>query len=223
MKSQLFCQTIFLTSLMIGVSASAQLDTVNFLQQGFKEMQTQRNEAYQTQLNSHGDCPEGGTQVFDKLVEKKSGVLSAASAVQGVIKQTEPKVVELQSENNRCGSCNQENLISQFAVVHPEKVIQDPFCDNRPTRTFQKIFASTQAIQSYTQSILQGKGEEGQSLLAGCPDPCAYYISTAQTPAEKGQTHVTLTVQCGQPRKDNIFTAQYSFKAGVLQSWSCVK
>lgn len=190
---------------------------------GLSEVQTSLKQSFQTQLNSSADCPDSGSATLEKLFEKKGGIMSAVGTVQGVIKLTEPKSAELRADQSKCGTCTQSNIVSPFAAVNPEKVIEDLDCSNMPKETFTGVFNNTQEIQSYTQDVLQGNNDDGERLLDGCPDPCAYYITTAQTPVAGGKQHLTLTVQCGNPRRDSIFSASYSYKAGVIHNWACVK
>lgn len=216
----------FISLILIGLSFSSSgfsLEVSEFMKPGFIEMKSELWETFKNELSQSNECPRGGEVVYPDLAQKKSPALMAANTVQGVIAQTDAQMKSLLTENNRCGVCTQQNIISQFAVIHPDFTIDNSFCENRPTKTIQKILNTTQEVKTYTQAVLQGSNEEGAAMAKDCPNPCAYYVTTAQTPTADLKTHLTMTVQCGMPRRDPIFTAQYSYKAGLLQNWSCLK
>lgn len=210
-------------SLFILFNSLANAAVADFMQAGLSDVQSTLKDSFKTDLNSAGGCPDPGSETFANLYEKKGKILSAAATVQTVIKLTDPKTSELMTDNLKCGSCSQVNIVSQFAAVNPDETIDDPQCADRPKETFTETFDSAQDLQRYTQDILQAKSDDGKRLAQNCPDPCAYYITTAQTPLTAGKTHLTLAVQCGNPRKKGILASVYSYKAGVIHNWSCIK
>ncbi|MGZ5278473.1 MAG: hypothetical protein ACXWC9_00925 [Pseudobdellovibrionaceae bacterium] len=204
----------------LSVPALAQ-DTQTFMKDGFKELQASLSERFKSQLITDKSCPSGSAEVVENLAEQKGKLLSAIGTMQSILNQTTAAVNARKNDSSRCGSCKQTNVVSSFAIVSPEKTILSPECENRPSETFAKDFSNAKEIQDFTQDLLKGKGSDGERLADNCPNPCAYYITTAQTLLASGDTHLTLTIQCGQPRKDSIFSAAYIFKAGMIQQWTC--
>ncbi len=214
-------RTITLISLLISSFSAFAFDLPTFMNDGLTHTKAALQDRFKNQLVVDTSCPASGSQVVPNLTEKKSNLLGAMKTVQAVITDTEAAVNARKTDVSRCGSCKQTNVVSAFAAVNPEKFVLNPACDNRPSETFSKDFASQKDIQTYTQALLQGSSEDGQRLSDNCPNPCTYYITTSQTVLANGATHVALTIQCGQPRKDSVFTAAYVFKAGVIHQWSC--
>jgi hypothetical protein len=197
------------------------LDIAPFLKDGLTQTVTSLGDHFQTQLNSSATCPDGGSEIAENVVEKKGTLLSAMGLIQSALSQAQPTVTAQQADQSRCGSCQQNNVVSSYVTAYPEKTVADSKCNNRPSKTFSKDFNAAKAAQDYSQQILQGQNDDGSSLAGQCPNPCAYYITTAQTALANGATHLTLTVQCGEPRGESIFSATYAFKAGVIHQWSC--
>jgi len=207
-----------------GLTALAQTTaTQTFMKDGLSQLQSSLNEHFKSQLVTDKSCPSGGAEVVDNIAEQKGKLLSALGTMQSLLNQTTAAVNARKTDNSRCGACKQTNVVSSFAVVHPEKTVLSPECENRPSETFAQDFSTAKEIQDFTQDLLKGKGADGERLADNCPNPCAYYITTAQTPLPSGATHLTLTIQCGQPRKDSIFSAAYIFKAGMIQQWTCLR
>jgi hypothetical protein len=214
-----------LVFLSISISAVAQAtpDIQTFLKHGLEEVQISLGENFKSQLMTDKSCPAGGTEVVENMVEKKGKLLSAVGTMQSILSETSASMGPRKADASRCGSCKQTNVVSTFAVVNPEKTTSTPECENRPTETFAQNFANSKDLQDYTQDLLKGKGDDGKRLEKNCPNPCAYYITTAQTVLPDGKTHLTLAIQCGQPRKDGIFSASYNFKAGLIHQWTCTQ
>lgn len=215
------CLTFFTAFLTIE-NAKA-FDISAFMKDGLTQTVTSLGERFQTQLNSDATCPDGGSETVENVVEKKGTLMSAISTIQAVLDQTQATVTERKADHGRCGSCQQINVVSSFVSVHPEKNIANSKCDNRPSKTFSMDFNTSKAAQDYSQQILQGQNDEGSALAQQCPNPCAYYITTAQTSLANGATHLTLAIQCGSPRAESIFSATYAFQAGAIHQWSCAK
>lgn len=220
----------FITSFLVFVSLSfatqtfaQNVDIQSFMQHGLSEVQISLKDSFQQQLIHDTSCPADGSLVIDNVFEKKGKLMTALGTMQAILNEMAPIVTSRQSDISRCGSCKQTNVISSLAMVSPEKVVSAPECENRPTETFARDFDNTKDIQEFTQDLLKGKGDDGKRLEKNCPNPCAYYITTAQTVLPAGRTHLTLTIQCGQPRKDSIFAAAYIFKSGLVHQWACSK
>ncbi len=212
-----------LFSISTAAMAQATPDTQTFMKQGLEEVQLSLRENFKSQLMTDKSCPAGGTEVVENMVEKKGKLLSAVGTMQSILSETASAVGPRKADASRCGSCKQTNVISTFAAVSPEKITSTSECENRPTETFAQDFSDSKDLQDYTQDLLKGKGDDGKRLEKNCPNPCAYYITTAQTALADDKTHLTLTIQCGQPRKDGILSASYNFKAGLIQQWTCTK
>jgi hypothetical protein len=221
MRLKLFFALPYLMFSMIENAGA--FDITSFMKEGMTQTQISLSEHFQTQLNPGASCPAGGSETVDGLAERKGTLRTAMGTMQSVLNQAQETVKARQADQSRCGTCHQVNVVSAYVTVYPEKVVLNPNCNNRPSRTFSRDFPTTQDAKSYSQAILQGDGNEGASLVNVCPNPCAYYITTAQTALPRGGTHLTLTIQCGEPRRDSIFSASYDFKSGALHQWSCTQ
>jgi hypothetical protein len=196
-------------------------ETQVFMQDGLKAVQTSLSDQFSQQLSGDQQCPAQDSETVENLALKNGKIMSAISTVQAVITEIDPEVSRRQQDQSRCGACRQENIVSSFVAVHAEKIKDDARCDNRPMETLVQEFTSKQEVQNYSAAVLQGRNEEGERMAANCPNPCVYFITTAQTPLPSGNIHLTLTIQCGHPRKDGILSAIYNFHAGVIHQWTC--
>ena len=196
-------------------------DTNEFMKNGLSATQNSLSDHFRAELAGDHHCPAAGLEITENVAQKNGKIMSAIGTVQAVITETEASVSRRQADQTRCGSCLQKNIVSSFVAVSPEKIKDDAQCDNRPMETLEHSFASKQEVQNYSSAVLQGRNPEGERLAENCPNPCVYYITTAQTPLANGNIHLTLTVQCGYPRKDNILSAVYNFRAGVIHQWTC--
>lgn len=196
-------------------------DTQVFMKDGLKAVQTSLSSEFNQQLLPDHNCPIQDSETFENMAFKNGKIMSAIQTVQTVITELDPEVARRQADQSRCGACRQENIVSSFVAVSAEKIKDDSRCDNRPMETLVQEFSSKQEVQNYSAAVLQGRNEEGERLAENCPNPCVYYITTAQTPLPSGNIHLTLTVQCGHPRRDGILSAIYNFRAGVIHQWTC--
>lgn len=168
-------------------------------------------------------CPAGGSEVVPNLRSEKGKIFSIADRVDDVRDGIKPALRERETENKRCGACKQNNMVSLVTTISPEKTVTDPTCANRPAETFTVNLESKSSVKGFLESVLRGENAEGKRLHQGCPDPCSFYVTTAETEAQGDRTYLTLTVQCGQPRKDSLLTAKYDYKSGLVHQWTCSK
>lgn len=174
-------------------------------------------------LASSSSCPKAGIEVVEKISSKVGKVLKAPNYIDDVIDSVKPNVEDKRNDNSKCGSCQQVNVVSYLAAISPQRIATNSMCDNMPAETFVADLDDKHDISKFTEAILTGANNEGKKLANACPDPCSYYITTAQTTYNNGKTHLTLTVQCGQPRKDSIFSANYDYNGGLIHQWTCQK
>lgn len=198
-------------------------DKQSFMHEGLLKVEDDLLVLGRENLPQDSSCPAGGNQVFENMFWIKDSLFSALNSIDNLMDSVHPTLQEKQSEANRCGSCRQNNLVSSIATISPERVATVPECEGRPVETFRLNLKDKSDVKNFIQDLLRGRNSEGQRLASGCPDPCAYYVNTAQTELPNGDTHLTLTVQCGQPRRDSIFSARYEYNAGVIHQWSCSK
>lgn len=192
-----------------------------FRSEGLSRVQEELEVIGRDVLPQDSACPSGGQEVIPRMFTKQSGLLSAIDSIDDILDAVRPELQNRRQQQGRCGKCQQVNLVSSVAAVAPARTVSAPECEGRPTETFRLTFRDPGEIRRYTEDLLKGRSQEGRRLLAGCPNPCAYYVTTAHTKLADDSTHVALTVQCGQPRKGSVFSAVYNFDSGVVHQWSC--
>jgi hypothetical protein len=222
-------QTIIPAALILFASfawaqnASESFDKRVFLKEGLSSLTEALNSRTQEALPTDPSCPAGGTEFVQDLAGRTGKVFAAVDAIRDLMSALKPNVQAASVERTRCGSCRQNNVVSPYASASPQEYRVVPECQGRKGETFSVDVTDKSEIKDFTEEILTGKNSEGQRIQRACPDPCAYYVTTAQTDMANGKTHVTLTVQCGPPRARSVFSAAYEFRGGLIHQWSCSK
>lgn len=204
-------------------AAEGSFDKHQFLREGLSRTQ-ESLEDIAKDLTPANDrtCPDAGTVVLENLSQEKGKVFSIADRIDDVRDAVKPQRDQLQSDRSRCGSCQQNNVVSLYTSISPEKHQYSAQCENRPTETLNVNVKDKSEVKGFIEAVLTGKNAEGKRLHKSCPDPCSFYITSAETEAH-GRKQVTLTVQCGQPRNGSIFSAKYDYKSGLVHQWTCSK
>lgn len=213
----------FFASLASAQSSPGAFDKNAFLKEGLVSLTEKLSTQVQEALPVDASCPAGGTEFHENLAATRGKIFSAVDSIRNLIDSIHPRAQALQTENARCGACRQNNVVSVYASASPEQFTVVPECQGRKGETFSVDVRDKSQIKDFTEEILTGRNNEGQRIQRACPDPCAYYVSTAQTGLADGWTHVTLTVQCGPPRSQSVFSASYEFRGGLIHQWSCSK
>ncbi|MEZ0391098.1 MAG: hypothetical protein ACAH59_02710 [Pseudobdellovibrionaceae bacterium] len=220
----LICLTFFTFQTSFAVTTEIAFDKDSFMQEGLGLLKSSlENHLKDTGLAGNSECPESGLEIVEKIESKKGTLMNATASVDEIMLSVKPKVDEKQADTSRCGTCQQKNLVSYLASINPVKIRPVVECESMPAQTFVADLKDKEDIKRYTENTLQGTNSEGKQMAKACPSPCSYYVTTAQTPLNNGKTHLTLTVQCGQPRKDSVLTADYDFKGGLVHQWVCSK
>ncbi len=219
-----FALVSLLTFSAMAAGETVNFDKESFMKEGLHMVQTSL-ETHRKDLGLASDsaCPAEGMDLIEDIHETKGALANALDSMDEMMKVISPTVAKKKSDVGRCGACKQTNVVSSYASISPEKTMPIPECGNRAAETFAIDVASKEGAKDFTEKLLSGDNAEGKRLQAACPDPCAYYVTTAQTQQDNGTTHLTLTVQCGQPRKGSVLFATYEYKAGVVHQWTCSK
>lgn len=197
-------------------------DKATFMRQGLQAVtQTLDQKRNEFGLVTSASCPAAGSQVIENLAAENGKVFSAIDSIDDVMDAVKTHIPAKMADNTKCGSCVQWNLVSRYASASPRDYDVTTSCESRPPKTFSMIAESKEDLKEKLEDILTGRSSEGRDLQRACPDPCSYYTTTAQTDLGGDRKHLALTVQCGPPRVDSIFSAVYEFKAGLIHQWSC--
>jgi hypothetical protein len=218
-----FFMLAFLQPTLTWAQSNPDFNKQAFMHEGLLKVEDELLILSRDTLPQDPSCPAGGHLVFENMFWIKDTLFTAMNSIDQLTDNVKPAIDQKRAENNRCGSCRQNNLVSSIASISPERTVTVPECQNRPEETFHLNIKSKKEIAKFTEALLKGKNTEGKRLAAGCPDPCAYYVNTAQTNLPSGDIHLALTVQCGQPRKDSVFSATYEYNSGVIHQWTCSK
>lgn len=213
------CQAVVATS-----GAAETFNKQEFLKEGVSMTQNSLQSLMKDlSLADSRSCPSGGTEFVENIRQEKGKIFSFMDRVDDVRDSVKPALRERQADSQRCGSCKQTNVVSLVTSVSPEETRFTPECTNRPAETLSVNLESKSSIKDFIGNVLQGRNSEGKRLYKACPDPCAFYVTSAETDLPDGRALLTLTVQCGQPRKSSIFSAKYDFQSGLIHQWTCSK
>ena len=169
-------------------------------------------------------CPTDGSLNYSSVTQGQGTLMNTENTVKSLIESVAPRAIQLKADASHCGGCVQKNIVSIYSTSIPANTRFAAQCSSMPTNTLEKDFNYKLEIASYINNTLRGNNQDGQFLSNQCPSPCSFYITSAQTPAANNHEHLTLTVQCNQPRAGNflaIASAPYNYNVGILHSWTC--
>ena len=171
------------------------------------------------------ECPKAGIEILGLKEHFDGGLMSGKlSLLPQVNVLLVAKEKTLNSDGSKCGSCRQTNQTTVIVNSFPQPVTPAiDFCKNQPTQLFRQEFTSRQDAADYAVETVKGNGRDGKKLLAGCPDPCSFYVMTATTQLPTGKTRLNLSVRCDQPRDGSAFFATYHYSGNLIHEWTCTK
>lgn len=172
-------------------------------------------------LAQDSQCPVQGYNFVKNVGSNQGSFLSISNMVTKQIMINEKNIERLKFDKSKCGKCIQNNKISNVNFVSPMNPSRNNSCENRDSATIQIIKNTKAEIETFSSDTLSGSNQEGQKLNAQCPNPCAFYVTSAQTPLKNGKIQLTLNVQCGQPRSG--YFATYLVESSYIHEWSCSK
>lgn len=164
-------------------------------------------------------CPPAGANMVANSKSFEGGLLKAKGYLQQIQQEVQKNTKALSSDQSKCGSCQQKNIVSGVSVSRPKEARPNVACNDRPTEVFTREFRSDSEAQAYIEQVMDGDNADGKQLAVSCPDPCSFYVYTGTTPLEGGASRLNLAVRCSHPR-GSVFST-YAFSGSVLQEWSC--
>ncbi len=221
-QSHFINMTVIVLASLISIPSFAASDCDESCQHQ-RTLRTVREKTIDSSFQSEQDanCPEGGADLVNLSKSLEGSLLSANQSLRQIEIAAAQASQAVFQDTKKCGSCRQKNLISSVSISRPKSPGFDQSCQSRPTESFEGLFRNKSESAAFVKSVLDGNNKEGQILRQSCPDPCSYYVYTAETQVGPTQTRVQLVVRCGQPR-GGVFS-KYIYSGALVHQWSCTK
>ena len=132
MKSALITLLITLASLSCFSAAPTSNAMANFQKIGYDTLKASAIDSIKSDsLGQDENCPSSGTEIMDNISVTQSAMINITANVTAQTIAAFPFMKTLSAQQNRCGSCRQNNRVSYINYVRPLNVVADPSWDKR--------------------------------------------------------------------------------------------